>query len=167
MGTPVGPTGSFVNGTLDLTNGAAVVFLGIWNSSAQLPTPTVTTTSITDTSTGAESATASPFSPFSHSMLDLFSAYSKVISSLQEYTYTMSYASGIIEVSETGVATQNLNLNQAMPLLAQYAAGQNATSSIVQFLNTTRVDISSFSANMSEAQNASGASTSRTLPWLD
>jgi hypothetical protein len=90
-------------------------------------------------------------------MLDLFSAYSKVISSLHDYTYTMSYGSGIMEVSETGVATQNLNLDQAMPLLALYAANQNATSSVVQFLNSTRVDISSLSMNVSEAQSASGA----------
>lgn len=154
VGTPVGPTGSFVNGTLDLTNGAYVEFLGTWNSSAQLPTPTITTTSITPASTNTESTTVSPFS---HSMLDLFSVYSKVISSLHDYAYTMSYASGIMEVSETGVATQNLNLDQAMPLLALYAANQNATSSVVQFLNSTRVDISSLSVNVSEAQSASGA----------
>jgi hypothetical protein len=151
--TPIGAAGSLVNGTLDLTNGATIGFLGTWNSSAQLPTPTTSTTTMVSTSTSTRTTTTSLYS---QPMLDLFSAYSKVISSLQEYTYTMSYASGIIEVSETGVAAKNFDLDQAMPLLALYTAGQNATSSVVQFLNTTRVDVSSFSANMSEAQNASG-----------
>jgi hypothetical protein len=49
-----------------------------------------------------------------------------------------------------------LNLNQARKLFASYAAGQGAPPSQVEFLNTTRVDISGFSADVNEAQKASG-----------
>lgn len=141
-----GPNGSYVLGWFDLSDGEAVPFTGTWNSSAVISMSTTTSTSTESTSTP----------PLSQSFLDLFSAFSKVTSSYHEYTYTASYASGIMEVSETLVAAQNLNLDQAMPLFAKYAANQSAPSYVTQFLNSTRVDISSFSANVSEVQKASG-----------
>lgn len=151
--TSAGPTGSPALGTIDLSNGASVPFFGTWNSSAVVSTSTTTSAG---TSTSAGSTTTNMSLSLPQSYLDLFSVFSNVTSSLQGYTYTMSYASGIWEASETLQYAQNLNLDQAMPLFAQYAANQSAPSYITQFLNSTRIDISSFSTNMSEIQNASG-----------
>ena len=95
-------------------------------------------------------------SQLSQFLPDLFEAYSAVTSSIQSYAYTMSYASGIFALSEKLVATQNLNLDQAMAFIAKFAAGEGTRPSEVHFLNTTKVDISSLSESVSEAQKASG-----------
>jgi hypothetical protein len=138
------PTGSSAYGWFYLTNGYPVYFPGTWDSSAQV---TMTATSTASTTTTSQQSIL---------ILGLFHVYSTVTSSIHEYTYTMTYASGILAFSERLVAAENLNLNQARKLFASFAADQGAPPSQVEFLNTTRVDISGFSADVNEAQKASG-----------
>ena len=144
-GVSGGSTASLAFGWFYLVNGNPVYFDGVWNPSAQVTITTMSTTAVSTTT-----------SQQSILVLGLLHVYSTVTSSIHEYTYTMTYASGIMAFSERLVAAENLNLNQAGKLFASYAAGQGAPPSQVEFLNTTRVDISGFSADVNEAQKPSG-----------
>jgi hypothetical protein len=153
LGAVYGTNSATVSGDLRLTgNMTALPFL---IAQAILLPASRTTTSTTTMSTSTESTTTSLVSP-SILVLGLFSAFSAVSSSIHEYTYKMSYASGIMALSLNLNAAQNLNLNQAMKLFARYAVDQGAPDLDAKFLNTTRVDISGLSANVSETQKASG-----------
>jgi len=151
LGAVYGTSSAIVSGDLGLTgNMTALPFL---IAQAFLLPASQTSSSTTTTSTSVESTTTSLLSP---SVLGLFSTYSAVSSSIHGYTYKMSYASGIMTLSMNLNAAPDLNLNQAMKLFAKYAVDQGAPDSDAKFLNTTSVDISGLSANVSETQKASG-----------
>lgn len=155
--TPVyGTNSATVNGDLELAGNMtalpffiAFLYYGLIVGYLSSFTGTLTMTTTTATSTSGSSALPPSF-------YDILGASSVVMSSVQSYTYTMSYASGILALSEKFVTAQNLNLDQALTLLAKHAAGLGATPSEVQFLNTTRVDISGLSAVTNDNQKPSG-----------
>jgi hypothetical protein len=104
----------------------------------------------TATTTASNSTQPSP------SLADVYSAYSEVISSFQDYSYNMAYSGGVLGFSATVHAAPNLNLDEAMKLLARLEPSSGVNATVSKFLNSTRVDISNFTASLSEVQQASG-----------
>jgi hypothetical protein len=143
-GTAGGASGSMVSGMFALGEGAMVPFEGTWDPPTDMA-PLVTSTSTSSQSTQPPS-----------SFTDVYSAYAAILSSFQDYSYSMAYSGGVYGLSLTAHATQNLNLNTAMKFLSKEGATGNVPASASSFLNSTRVDMSNFKANMTEAQQTSG-----------
>jgi hypothetical protein len=134
-----------VYGMFTLSNGAEVSFSGMWDP------PMSPYELSTATTTNASNSTQLP-----HSVAVAYSAYYTIFSSFQDYSYTVAYSGGVLGLSVTVHATQNLNLEKAMKLLAGLKPSDGVSVSLSKFLNSTRVDISGFTASLNEVQQANG-----------
>jgi hypothetical protein len=83
-------------------------------------------------------------------------AYNDILTSFQDYSYSVAYASGVIGFSATVHAAANLNIDQAMVPLADYAALNASTAAQAQFINTTKVDVSGFHLDASGSDQPDG-----------
>ena len=143
-GISTGSSGYSIYGTFTLSDGAMVPFNWVSYSSMSPQVPSTATT------TASNSTQPSP------SLADVYSAYSEVISSFQDYSYNMAYSGGVLGFSATVHAAPNLNLDEAMKLLARLEPSSGVNVTVSKFLNSTRVDISNFTASLSEVQQTSG-----------
>jgi hypothetical protein len=137
-------SGYSIYGTFTLSDGAVVPFS--WASYPSMSPQALYTAT----------ASASNSTQLSPSLADVYSAYSVVISSFKDYSYNIAYSGGVLGYSATIHAAQNLSLDEAMKLLARLEPSSGVKVSVSKFLNSTRVDISNFTANLSETQQASG-----------
>lgn len=111
-------------------------------------TTTTITMSMPSSSTSSSSGTCSLSEASMNPSESL--ALSALFSSYKSYTYTLAYSDGTLGVQETAQATQNFNLDTVRQLLVAGGSGTGLNGSQLQFLNSTRIDLSNYRATVNE-----------------
>jgi len=157
------PSYYFIYGTLGMSNGAEVAF--VWSSLANQTIPgqgatSSTTTAplngVTTTFTTSVGTTIMGLNTTSKVLEDILSAYSAILSSFQSYSYSLTYADGLMGFQANIQATQNLNLDKAFSIIGGLESSEGSPASASSFFNSTSVDISNVVIRLSEVQQRSG-----------
>ncbi len=140
----------------------AAEYACILTSDLNSTTSTTTISSTTSISSGSGNTTQCyTTSPL---MNLLYSQYEGEFTSLSNYSYDLSYASGIFSF-EMQSQTSSTNLSSVLGYLYGDTCPESATSNCnitspeFQYLNSTRVDLSNFQADYSESQLPNGTYT--------